>query len=77
VIQIDVHPTEENSINTSHAFHTQLRMVPDHTSHVVHVCNLSLVPTRSKQGPTPGRSLGDQRQTGPADSLGHLIPPPS
>jgi hypothetical protein len=30
-------------------------MVPDHTSYVVHVDNLSLVPTRSKQAPTPER----------------------
>jgi hypothetical protein len=44
---------------------------------VIHVVNLSLVPTRTKQAPTPGRSLGDQRQTGPAVTLGHLILPPS
>ncbi len=52
-------------------------MVPDHTSPVVHTGYLSLVPTRMKQAPTPGRSLGDRRQTGPAVILGHLIPPPS
>jgi hypothetical protein len=35
--------------------------------------NLSLVPMRLKQVPTPERSLDDQRQTGPAVVLGHLI----
>jgi hypothetical protein len=39
--------------------------------------NLSLVPTRSKQTPTPERSLGNQRQTDPVVALGHLILPPS
>jgi hypothetical protein len=38
--------------------------------------NLSLAPTKSKQAPTPTRSLGNQRQTGPAVDLGGLIPPP-
>jgi hypothetical protein len=51
-------------------------MVPDRTSPVVHVGNILLVHTKSKQAPTPGRSLGDQRQTDPAITLGHLIPPP-
>jgi hypothetical protein len=50
-------------------------MVPDHTSHVVHVGNLLQVPTKSKQAPTPGRSLDNQRQTGPAIVLGGLILP--
>jgi hypothetical protein len=68
VIRIDVHPTGENPINMSHAFHT---------SFVVRVGNLSLVPTRMKQAPTLERSLGDQRQTDPAIALGHLILPPS
>jgi hypothetical protein len=53
------------------------RRVPDYTSHVVHVGNISLVPTRLKQAPTLGRSLGDRRQTGLAVVLGYLIPPPS
>jgi hypothetical protein len=52
-------------------------MVPDHISRVDRVGNLSLVSTRSKQAPTLRRSLNDQRQTGPAVVLGHLIPPPS
>jgi hypothetical protein len=52
-------------------------MVPDHTSPVVHVGNLSLVPTRMKHASTPERSLCDQRQTGLAIALGHLILPPS
>jgi hypothetical protein len=51
-----------------------LHRVPDPTSHVVCVGNLSLVPTMMKQTPTPGRSLGNQRQTDPAVALGHLIP---
>jgi DNA-directed RNA polymerase subunit RPC12/RpoP len=53
------------------------RMVPDHTSPVVRVANLSLAPTRMKHAPTPERNLGDRRQTGPVIVLGHLIPPPS
>jgi hypothetical protein len=52
-------------------------MVSDQTSHVARVGNLSLVPTRSKHAPTPRRSLDDQRQTSPADVLGHFILPPS
>jgi hypothetical protein len=38
--------------------------------------NLSLALMKSKQAPTPGGSLGNQRQTGPAVVLGDLIPPP-
>jgi hypothetical protein len=38
--------------------------------------NLSLALTKSKQAPTPGKSLGNQRQTGPAVAMGDLIPPP-
>jgi hypothetical protein len=38
--------------------------------------NLSLAPTKSKQAHTPGRSLGNQRQTDPTIVLGNLIPPP-
>jgi hypothetical protein len=38
--------------------------------------NLSLAPTKSKQAPRPGRSLGNQRQTDPAVMLVGLIPPP-
>jgi hypothetical protein len=52
-------------------------MVPDHTSPMVHVGNLSLVPTRMKQTPTPGRSLGNRRQTGLAIAFCHPILPPS
>jgi hypothetical protein len=53
------------------------RMVPDHTSLVVRVGNFSLVSTRLKQTPTPVRSFGNRRQTGPVVALGHLILPPS
>jgi hypothetical protein len=38
--------------------------------------NLSLAPTKLIHAPTFGRSLGNQRQTGPAIILGDLIPPP-
>jgi hypothetical protein len=38
--------------------------------------NLSLAPTKLKQAPKLGRSLGNQRQTGSAVVLGDLIPPP-
>jgi hypothetical protein len=51
-------------------------MVTNHTSSMVHIGNLLLVPTRRKHAPTPGRSLGDRRQTGPAVIFGHLIPLP-
>jgi hypothetical protein len=53
------------------------RRVPGHTSHVVHVDNLSPVHTSTKQAPTPRRNLGDQRQIDLAIVLGHLIPPSS
>jgi hypothetical protein len=46
-----------------------LRAVPIHD-------NLSLTPTKLKQAPTPGRSLGNQRQIGLAIILGGLILPP-
>jgi hypothetical protein len=51
-------------------------MVPEHTSPVVRVGKLLLVPIRMKQVPTPRRSLGDRRQTGPTVVLAHLIPLP-
>jgi hypothetical protein len=71
-------PCREKPRSTQHTLSTlDLRMVPDHTSLVVHVGNLSLVPTRPKQAPTPGRSLGNRRQTDPAVTLGRLILPPS
>jgi hypothetical protein len=38
--------------------------------------NLSLAPTKSKQTPTPRRSLDNQRQTNLAVVLGGLILPP-
>jgi hypothetical protein len=50
-------------------------MVPDHTSPMVCIGNLSLVPTKLKQTPTSRRSLRDQRQTDPIVVLGHLIHP--
>jgi hypothetical protein len=64
--------------STRHTFFMfDLHRVLDHTSHVVHIGNLLLVPMRSKRSPTPRRSLGDRRQSGTAIVLGHLIPPPS
>jgi hypothetical protein len=64
--------------STHHTVSTlDLQRVPDPTSHVVHMGNLSLVPMRMKQAPTHGRSLGNWRQTDPIVILGHLIPPPS
>jgi hypothetical protein len=52
-------------------------MVLGHTSHVVRVGNLFLIPTMLKHDPTTERSLGDQIEIGPAVTLGHLIPPPT
>jgi hypothetical protein len=52
-------------------------MVPDHTSPVVHVANLSLVLTRMKHAPTHRRSVDDQRQTGLIVGLDHIILHPS
>jgi hypothetical protein len=63
--------------STRHTLSTlDSRMVLDHTSPMDHVGNLSLVPIRTKQTPTPGRSLGDRRQMSPTVILRHLIPPP-
>jgi hypothetical protein len=77
VIRIDVHLAGENLI-TRHMISTlDPHRLLDHTSHVVHIGNLLLVPMRSKHAPTPGRNLDDQRQTGLAVALGHLIRPPS
>jgi hypothetical protein len=68
---------QEKTLSICHTLSTlNLRMVSDHTSSGVRVGNLSLVPTRTKQTPTPGRSLGDQIQTDPAVVSGHLIPFP-
>jgi hypothetical protein len=64
-IQIDVHPAGETR-STRHTLCTlDSRMIPDHTSLVVHVVKLLLVPTRTKHAPTLEGSLGDQRQIGP------------
>jgi hypothetical protein len=64
--------------STRHTISTlDSRMAPDHTSTVVSVGNLSLVSTRLKHAPIPGRSLGNQRQTDLTIALGHLILPPS
>jgi hypothetical protein len=58
-------------------FMLKSRMVLDHTSPVVRVGNILLVPTRMKHAHTPERSLGDQRQTDPTVILCHIIHPPS
>jgi hypothetical protein len=75
-IQIDVHPQGQTRSMHNTLSTLDLRMVPDHTSPMVCVGNLSLVPMRTKYVPTPGRSLGDQRWTGPTVVSGHLILPP-
>jgi hypothetical protein len=67
---------QEKTWSTRHTLFTlDQHRLPDHTSHVVHIGNLSLVLMRSKQAPTLGRSLGDRRQTGPPIVLGHHISP--
>jgi hypothetical protein len=43
-----------------------LHRVPDPTSHVVHVGNLLLVPTRMKYAPTPGRRATEDRLVRPS-----------
>jgi hypothetical protein len=70
-------PYRGNPMNMPHASTLDSRMVLNHTSPVVHIGNISLVPTRRKHAPTLGGSLGDRRQTGSTIILGHLIPPPS
>jgi hypothetical protein len=87
--QVVTHIRESQRFESIYTLHGKIRstrhtlstlnscMVSDHTSHVVRVGNLSLVPTRMKQAPTPGRSLGDKRQTGPIIAFGHLILHPS
>jgi hypothetical protein len=61
--------------STRHTLSTlDLHRVPDHTSHVVYVGNLSLVLTRIKHAPTPRRSLSDRRQTGPARVTSFPLP---
>jgi hypothetical protein len=52
------------------------RMVPNHTSPVIRVGNLSLIPTRTEQAPRPGGNLGDRRQTGPTVVLVTSFPLP-
>jgi hypothetical protein len=74
-IQIDVHPIGENLINIPHTFHA--RSVYGPRPYILRGGNLSLVLTRTKHALTLRRSLGNQRQIGPAVTLGHLILPPS
>jgi hypothetical protein len=77
VIEIDVHPVGGTRSTQHTLFTLDTRRVPDLTSHVVCVGNLSLVLTRSKHDPTSRRSLDDQRQTDLAVTLGRLILPTS
>jgi hypothetical protein len=77
VIQIDVHPTGETQSIRHMLFTLDSRMIPDHTSPVIRVANLLLVPIRMKHVPKPRRSLGEQRQTDTVIVLGYLILPPS
>jgi hypothetical protein len=61
----------------TYASHFSLRTSGVRFLRAVPVCgNLSLTPTKSKQTPTPERSLDNQRQTDPAVVLGVFIPPP-
>jgi hypothetical protein len=60
VIQIDVHPTGETQSIRHMLFTLDSRMIPDHTSLVIRVANLLLVPIRMKHVPKPRRSLGEQ-----------------
>jgi hypothetical protein len=76
MIRIDVHTVGKPRLTCHMLFTLDPRRVSDPTTHMIHIDNLSLVPTRLKHVPTPERSLGDQRQTDPAIALGHLILPP-
>jgi hypothetical protein len=76
-IRIDVHPQGKTRSTRHTLFMLDSHMVPDRTSPMVHVGNLSLVPTKTKPAPTPEGSLGDRRQTSLTVILGHLIPPTS
>jgi hypothetical protein len=63
--------------HVTYASHSSPHMPGVRFLRAVPVCdNLSLAPTKSKQAPTPGRSLDKQRQTSPAVVLGGLILPP-
>jgi hypothetical protein len=63
--------------HATYAFHSSSHMPGVRFLQTVPVCdNLSLAPIKSKQAATPGRSLDNQRQTGPAVVLGGLILPP-
>jgi hypothetical protein len=59
---------QEKTRSTSRTLSTldsrMVGMVVDHTSPVIHIDNLSLVPTRMKHDPTPGRSLGASLRVG-------------
>jgi hypothetical protein len=63
--------------HVTYASHSSPRTPGVRFPRAVPVCNnLSLAPTKSKQAPTPERSLDNQRQTGPVVVLSGLIPPP-
>jgi hypothetical protein len=62
--------------HVTYAFHSSPRTPGIRFLRAVPVCdNLSLAPTKSKQAPTPRKSLDNQRQTSPAVVLGSLILP--
>jgi hypothetical protein len=60
VIRIDVHPQGKTQSICHTISMLDLCMVPGHTSPMVCVGNLSLVPTRMKQAPTPGEVLATE-----------------
>jgi hypothetical protein len=49
------------------------RCIPCRGKSYQHATQISLVPMRSKQTPTPGKSIGTQRLAGLAIIPGHLI----
>jgi hypothetical protein len=68
---------EKPEQHATYASHSSPRMLSAHFLWAVPICdNLSLAPAKSKQAPTPGRSLDNQRQTDPTVVLGALILPP-
>jgi hypothetical protein len=68
---------EKPEQHATYASHSSPRTLSAHFLWAVPICdNLSLVPMKSKQAPTSGRSLDNQRQTDPTVVLGALILPP-
>jgi hypothetical protein len=76
VIQIDVHPTGKNPINTLHAFHAWFVYGPvPYISRGLSRPSFAS-PHKTKKCPY-SRKKSWQPKTGPTVTLGHLILPPS